>query len=65
MSSEMVLYDIRYALSSLACGVVLAESNGQDDLQKYSHSAVSELKTPETLTVTSYDILGTSICVGH
>lgn len=56
MSSETVLYDIRYALSSLASGVVLAESNGQDDLQKYSHSAVSELKTPETLTATSYDI---------
>lgn len=59
LSSETVVYDIWDALSGLACGAVLAESNRQDDLQKYSHSVVTELQRPETLLASSADILGT------
>ncbi len=59
MSSETVVYDIRDAMSGLACGVLLAESNRQNDLQKYPYSVLTELKIPETLSASSTDILRT------
>lgn len=60
MSSETVVHDIWDALSRLACGVLLAVSNRQDDLQNYPESVVTELQAPETLSARSTDILGTS-----
>lgn len=61
MSSETVAYDIWDARGELACGIVLAEINRQDDLQKHPCSVATELQIPETLSACPDDILGTHV----